>query len=63
MIEIHKYDTITGNELSWIDNDIYYALGDINYRDRYISSLNKCGGKRYYYWYVPIYRYIYKYEL
>jgi len=55
MIEIHKYDVLTGNELNWIDDDIYFNDGDIEYRHRYLDSLNKFGGKRYYYWYVIIY--------
>ncbi len=56
MIEIHKYDTITGNELFWIDDSYFCNDGDIDYFNRYISSLNEYGGKRFYYYHVPIFK-------
>ena len=55
MIEIHKYDCLTGKELFWIDDDIFYNDGDVEYRNRYLKSLNIFGGSQFYYWYVPIY--------
>jgi len=57
MIEIYKYDIRTGKETVWFDEEYFYNDGDINYRNRYITSLNICNEKSYY-WYVPVFQYL-----
>lgn len=54
MIEIHKYDIKNGKKTCEIYDDYFTKDGDVDFKFRYIKSLNDYS-RQYYYYYVPIY--------